>query len=56
MLRVGFKKKKTPGGWRDGPAVKSTDYSSKGLEFKSQQPYGSSQPSVTRSDALFWNV
>jgi hypothetical protein len=27
-----------------------------GLEFKSQQPHGGSQPSVKRSDALFWNV
>ena len=34
--------------------VKSTDYSSKGPEFKFQQPYGGSQPSVMRSDALFW--
>jgi hypothetical protein len=33
-------------GWRDGSAVKSTDYSSKGPEFKSQQPHGGSQPSV----------
>ena len=35
------------GGWRDGLAVKSTDYSSEGPEFKSQQPHGGSQPSVT---------
>ena len=38
-------------GWRDGSAVKSTDCSSKGPEFKSQQPHGGSQPSVMRSDA-----
>jgi hypothetical protein len=39
--------------WRDGSAVKSTvDCSSEGPEFKSQQP----QPSVVRSDALFWRV
>jgi hypothetical protein len=44
------------GGWRDGSAVKSTDCSSKGPEFKSQQPHGGSQPSITRSDALFWSV
>jgi hypothetical protein len=36
--------------------VNSTNCSSKGLEFKSQQPYGGSQPSVTRSDSLFWSV
>jgi hypothetical protein len=41
-------------GWRDGSAVKSTDWSSEGPEFKSQQPRGSLQPSVMRSDALFW--
>jgi hypothetical protein len=40
-------------GWWDGSAVKSIDCSSKGLEFKSQQPHGDSQPSITRSDALF---
>ena len=33
--------------WGDGSAVKSTDYSSRGPEFNSQQPYGGSQPSVT---------
>jgi hypothetical protein len=43
-------------GWRDDPAVKSTDYSSRGPEFNSQQPHGGSQPSVMRSDALFWCV
>ena len=37
-------------GWRDGSAIKS----SKGPEFKSQHPHGGSQPSVTKSDALFW--
>jgi hypothetical protein len=25
-----------------------------GPEFKSQQPHGGSQPSVTRSDSLYW--
>jgi hypothetical protein len=40
-------------GWRDGSAVKSTDCSSEGPEFKSQQPHGGSQPSIMRSDALF---
>jgi hypothetical protein len=43
-------------GWRDGSAVKSTDCSSEGPEFKSQQPHGGSQPPVMRSDALFWSV
>ena len=33
-------------GWRDGSAVKSTDCSFEGPEFKSQQPYGGSQPSI----------
>jgi hypothetical protein len=28
--------------WRDGSAVKSTDCSSEGPEFKSQQPHGGS--------------
>jgi hypothetical protein len=43
-------------GWRDGSAVKSTDCFSEGPEFKSQQPHGGSQPSVMRSDALFWCI
>ena len=36
--------------------VGAPDCSSEGPEFKSQQPHGGSQPSVTRSDALFWCV
>ena len=44
------------GGWWDGSLVKSTDCSSGGLKFKSQQPHGNSQPSVTKSDTLFWSV
>jgi hypothetical protein len=36
--------------------VRAPDCSSKGPEFKSQQPHGGSQPSVKRSDALFWCV
>jgi hypothetical protein len=43
-------------GWRDGSVVKNTDCSSKGPEFNFQQSYGGSQPSVMRSDALFWCV
>ena len=31
----------------DGSVVKSTDCSSRGPEFNSQQPHGGSQPSVT---------
>ena len=37
-------------GWRDGSAVKSTDCSYEGPEFKSQQPHGGLQPSVMTSD------
>jgi hypothetical protein len=33
--------------WRDGSVVKSTICSSRGPKFKSQQPHGGSQPSVT---------
>jgi hypothetical protein len=43
-------------GWRDASGVKSADSSSKGPEFKSQQPQGGSLPSVTKSDALFWRI
>jgi hypothetical protein len=43
-------------GWQDGSAGKSTDCSSKGPEFKSQQPHGVSQPPVMRSDALLWYI
>jgi hypothetical protein len=31
-------------GWRDGSVVKSTDCSSRGPEFNSQQPLDGSQP------------
>jgi hypothetical protein len=43
-------------GWRDGTGVKSTDCSSRGPGFNSQQPHGGSQASVMGSDALFWCV
>jgi hypothetical protein len=36
--------------------VRAPDCSSKGLEFKSQQLQGGLQPSVTRSDSVFWSV
>jgi hypothetical protein len=44
------------GGWWDDSVGKSTDCSSEGPEFKSQQPHGGSQSPVMRSDALFWCV
>jgi hypothetical protein len=50
------KKKKRMWDWRDGSVVKSIDCSSRGPEFKSQQPHGGSQPSVMGFDALFWCV
>ena len=34
--------------------VRSTGCSSRGPEFKSQQPHGGSQPSIRRSGAFFW--
>jgi hypothetical protein len=40
-------------GWRDGSEVKNTGCSSRGPEFKSQQPHGGSQPSVMGSDSSF---
>jgi hypothetical protein len=39
-------------GWRDGSVVKSTECSSEGPEFNSQQPHDGSQPSVRGSDVL----
>jgi hypothetical protein len=47
------KQKSERRGWRDGSAVKNTDCSFEGPEFKFQQPHGGSQPPVKRSDALF---
>jgi hypothetical protein len=49
-------KEEEEGGWRDGSAVKSTDCSSEGSEFKSQQPHGGLQPSLMTSDSLSWCV
>jgi hypothetical protein len=48
--------RKVTKGWRDGSVVKSTDCSSRGPEFNSQQPHGGSQPSIMGSDALFLGV
>jgi hypothetical protein len=59
MPRYFYFKKLTLKNWLrtgDGSAVKSTDCSSRGPEFNSQQPHGGSQPSVMGSDALFWCV
>jgi hypothetical protein len=36
--------------------VRAPNCTSEGPEFKSQQPHGGLQPSVMRSDALFWCV
>jgi hypothetical protein len=36
--------------------VRAPNCSSEGPGFKSQQPHGGSQPSLTRSDSLFWCV
>jgi hypothetical protein len=47
------KTRRSKQGWRAGSAVKSTDCSSEGPEFKSQQPHGGSQPSVMTSDPLY---
>ena len=49
-----FIKKTCDFGWRDGSEVKSTDCSSRGSEFNSQQPHGGSRPSVMKSGALLW--
>jgi hypothetical protein len=40
--RIQVKIKIKSGRARDGSAVKSTDYSSRGPEFNSQQPHGNS--------------
>jgi hypothetical protein len=41
---------------RSGSAIESTDCSSRGPDFNSQQPHGGSQPSVMGSGALFWHA
>jgi hypothetical protein len=40
-------------GWKDGWALKSTEYSSRGPELNSQQPHDGSQSYVMWSGALF---
>jgi hypothetical protein len=42
--------------WVRVPDCSSEGRTPEGPEFKSQQPHGGSQPSVTRSDSLFWSV
>ena len=39
-------------GWSDGSVVKSSDCSSRGPEFNTQQPYGGSQPSAMSSSGV----
>lgn len=39
---------------RNGQVVKSTDLSSKGHDFTSQQPHVGPELSVMRSGTLFW--
>jgi hypothetical protein len=51
--QTGYNLRRIGRGWQDGSAGKSTDYSSKGPKFKSQQPHGGSQLSVMRSDTFF---
>jgi hypothetical protein len=41
-------------GWKDGSEVKSTGCSSRDPEFNSHKPHSGSQPSIMKSDALFW--
>jgi hypothetical protein len=49
-------KKEIEGAGEMAQQVRAPDCSSEGPEFKSQQPHGGSQPSLTRSDSLFWCV
>jgi hypothetical protein len=56
LEEVCFYKKEYERGWRDGSAINSTDYSSRGPEFNSQQPHGGSETPVIESNALFWYV
>jgi hypothetical protein len=57
LLLLQYKiKKSRVGAGKMAQWVRAPDYSSEGPQFKSQQPHGGSQPSVTRSDSLFWIV
>jgi hypothetical protein len=42
--------------WKDGSVVKSTDCSSRGQEFNSQQLHGGPQPSVMGSICLLMSL
>jgi hypothetical protein len=58
-LKITFERlvlKKKKGAGEMAQWVRAPDCSSEGPEFKSQQPHGGSQPSVMRSDSLFWSV
>jgi hypothetical protein len=56
-LKVFVNNIKTKGGAGEmAQWVRAPNCSSEGPEFKSQQPHDGSQPSVIRSDALFWSV
>jgi hypothetical protein len=55
-LGPGLSKEEKAGAGEMAQWVRAPDCSSKGPEFKSQQPHGGSQPSVMRSDSLFWSV
>lgn len=43
-------------GWWDGSAIKNTGCSCRAPEFNSQEPHYDLQPSIKRSDALFWHA
>jgi len=45
-----------PGAGEMAQRLRAPNCSSRGPEFNSQQPHGGSQPSVKRSDALFWCI
>jgi hypothetical protein len=50
VLQENFCTSKNLWGSKDGSAVKTTDWWSRGPEFNSWQPQGGSQPSVMGSD------
>jgi hypothetical protein len=56
-LKRNKNKNKKHKGYRNGSEVKAVAaFSSRGPEFSTQQPHGSSQPSVMGSNTLFWCV
>jgi hypothetical protein len=55
-LHNNLSQKKFVGAGETAQWLRGTDCSSKGPEFKSQQPHGASQPPIMRFDALFWCV